>query len=87
MRLVLTLACFFLQSKRSEIYRKYAGHLLQTGHAYRCFCSHDRLEILKSEQRKRGETVRYDNRCRNLTEKDINEFLAQNRPFVLRLRV
>ncbi|VDK38652.1 unnamed protein product [Taenia asiatica] len=77
----------YVQSERSEIYRKYANHLLQTGRAYRCFCSHERLEILKNEQRRSGEKVRYDNRCRNLSNRQIELNLSQNRPYVLRLKM
>ncbi|CDS41260.1 glutamyl tRNA synthetase [Echinococcus multilocularis] len=77
----------YVQSERSEIYRKYADHLLQTGRAYRCFCSHERLEILKNEQRRSGEKVRYDNRCRHLSNREIELNLSQNLPYVLRFKM
>ncbi|KAM7541085.1 hypothetical protein Aperf_G00000039147 [Anoplocephala perfoliata] len=77
----------YIQSQRTELYRKYADHLLQTGWAYRCFCSHERLELLKNEQRRRGETVRYDNRCRHLSSKKLQSNLSQNIPYVLRFKM
>ncbi|VDM33939.1 unnamed protein product [Hydatigera taeniaeformis] len=77
----------YVQSERLEIYRKFANHLLQTGRAYRCFCSHERLEILKIEQRRNGEKVRYDNRCRHLSRRQIESNLSQNLSHVLRFKV
>ncbi|VDN97733.1 unnamed protein product [Rodentolepis nana] len=77
----------YIQSERSKIYRKYADHLLQSGRAYRCFCSNSRLEILKNEQRRRGETVRYDNRCRHLCEKELQSNLLHNLPYVIRFKL
>jgi len=30
----------YVQSERMEIYKKYAEQLVESGHAYRCFCHH-----------------------------------------------
>jgi len=60
----------YRQSERSNIYQKYIQKLIDENHAYRCFCSRERLDNLRDEQRSRGETPRYDNYCRNL---DIEE--------------
>jgi len=37
----------YIQSQRTEIYKKYAEELLKKGYAYRCFCSPQRLENVK----------------------------------------
>src|SRR5262245_44923565 len=34
----------YRQSERGEFYRKHADRLLESGDAYRCFCSAERLE-------------------------------------------
>ncbi|VUZ42042.1 unnamed protein product [Hymenolepis diminuta] len=77
----------YIQSERLGIYHKYADHLLQTGRAYRCFCSRERLEILKNEQRRRGETVRYDNRCRHVSHKELHSNFSQDLPYVIRFKL
>ena len=47
---------FVLQSERLGLYSKWTDYLLDEGHAYRCFCSPLRLELLKKEQARRRET-------------------------------
>uniref|UniRef100_A0A4W5L1B0 Glutamyl/glutaminyl-tRNA synthetase class Ib catalytic domain-containing protein n=1 Tax=Hucho hucho TaxID=62062 RepID=A0A4W5L1B0_9TELE len=39
----------YLQSQRLSLYSQAADSLLQTGKAYHCFCSQQRLELLKRE--------------------------------------
>ncbi len=34
----------YKQSERTEIYNDYSKKLLDSGHAYKCFCSKDRLK-------------------------------------------
>lgn len=54
----------YIQSERLDIYEKYVNQLLDAGHAYHCFCTERRLELLKKEALKAGEVPKYDNRCR-----------------------
>ncbi|XP_078488921.1 nondiscriminating glutamyl-tRNA synthetase EARS2, mitochondrial [Ciona intestinalis] len=77
----------YIQSERIKSYQTIANKLVDTGAAYRCFCSQRRLSILKKDQIKRKETGRYDNRCRELTEFEINSNLDQKVPYVIRLRL
>ena len=35
------------QSKRKDIYQKYAQELLDNGKAYRCFCAQERLKEMR----------------------------------------
>ena len=41
---------------------------LESGHAYRCYCTREELDELRSGQMESGEKVRYDGRCRERTE-------------------
>ncbi len=77
----------YVQSERVEIYRKLAHQLLETGHAYRCFCTPERLQQLRELQRKMGLRTGYDRRCRNLSPEDIEKNLAEGKPYVIRLKV
>src|SRR2546428_3227700 len=53
-----------IQSERKAIYQQAADGLLKSGAAYRCFCTPQRLEQMRAEQRARHEPERYDRRCR-----------------------
>ena len=57
--------------------------LLESGKAYRCFCSQERLENLRQEQKAKGEATAYDGACRNLSPDDIAQ--KKDLPFVIRM--
>ena len=52
------------QSRRTARYREQLRRLLESGDAYYCHCSRERLDALRESQRARGEKPRYDGRCR-----------------------
>jgi len=56
------------QSDRFDRYREVADQLLESGHAYHCYCSKEELDEMRAGQTARGENPRYDGRCRNRTE-------------------
>ena len=55
------------QSKRFDIYEKYAQKLLDAGKAYCCYMSKEELDALRSEQEAKGLRPKYDNRWRDST--------------------
>jgi glutamyl-tRNA synthetase len=77
----------YIQSERLELYRKEAQKLLDAGFAYRCFCTPETLAQMRAEQQAKGEFVKYDRRCLNLTPADIEAKLAKGEPYVLRLKM
>ncbi|XP_071361145.1 nondiscriminating glutamyl-tRNA synthetase EARS2, mitochondrial [Trachinotus anak] len=77
----------YLQSQRLDLYSQTAQQLVKSGHAYYCFCSPQRLELLKKEALRTGQTPRYDNRCRHLHAEQVQEKLAQGTPHVIRFRL
>ena len=77
----------YFQSQRLDIYQKYAQQLMDNGHAYRCYCSPERLVLMREEQRRRGESIGYDRHCRFLTAKERDEYEAQGIVPVVRLKV
>jgi len=54
------------QSKRTDLYNKLLTTLLDSGNAYYCYCSRERLDKLREEQIKNKHKPRYDGTCRNL---------------------
>lgn len=77
----------YRQSERSDIYRKYADQLIADGHAFRCFCTQERLENLRAEQLANKQPLGYDGRCANLSQAEIDRRLEAGEPYVVRLRV
>lgn len=77
----------YLQSQRLDLYTQTAQQLVESRHAYYCFCSSQRLELLKKEALRSGQTPRYDNRCRHLQLKQVQDKLAEGIPHVIRFRL
>jgi glutamyl-tRNA synthetase len=77
----------YVQTLRSEIYRAHADLLLEKGHAYRCFCTRERLEQMRKEQEARKEPPRYDRHCLYLSREEVESNLAAGLPFTIRMRV
>ena len=77
----------YRQSERLDAYRAAAVQLLAAGHAYRCFCSEERLEELRARQRAEGVPPRYDRRCAALPADEVERRLAAGEPAAVRLRV
>lgn len=52
------------QSQRMKRYNEVVEKLLATKHAYWCHCSHEALEKMREDARKKGMTPRYSGYCR-----------------------
>ncbi len=74
----------YTQSERTELYRDHAEQLVASGHAYRCFCTPERLAQVREEQRARNEAPGYDRHCRRLPAEDVRAKVAAGEPFVIR---
>ncbi len=77
----------YRQTERLDTYRQYTAKLLQSGQAYLCYCTEEELEKERQDLINQGETPRYLGKCRNLTEKQRQEFEAQGRRPVVRFKV
>ncbi|KAF9582160.1 Glutamyl-tRNA synthetase [Lunasporangiospora selenospora] len=75
------------QSKRLDIYSKHADQLLEKGHAYRCFCSPERLAITRLEAQKTGRSASYDGKCSHLSAEDSKQRVDDGEAFVIRMKV
>ncbi|MDD3679705.1 MAG: glutamate--tRNA ligase [Candidatus Shapirobacteria bacterium] len=76
----------YFQSQRLDHYQKIAQELIDSGVAYYCFCSSDRLEKLRREQKEKGQIPKYDRHCLSLSEKEI-EKKKQAGNYVVRLKM
>ncbi len=77
----------YVQSERKDIYEKYVAQLLESGNAYRCYCTPDELEEIRTEARAAKSTRSYDGRCRELTREKIESFIADGRKPTVRIRM
>jgi glutamyl-tRNA synthetase len=71
----------FYQSERFDLYREKVQELLDSGAAYRCYCTSEELEARRESALKAGEKPKYDKTC--LRRTDVPEGL----PYVVRFRV
>ncbi|MDF3016499.1 MAG: gltX [Thermomicrobiales bacterium] len=77
----------YRQSERTALYRDHAARLLESGHAYRCFCTPERLQQVREEQTARKEAPGYDRFCRDLAAERVEANLAAGMPFSIRFRM
>lgn len=77
----------YVQSERTELYRKHALQLLDNGFAYKCFCTAERLDEMRAVQQAMGQPPRYDKFCEHLSAAEIRAREEQNLPFVIRMKV
>ena len=76
---------FQRSSGRSALYATHTQQLLDNGTAYRCFCTAERMDKVREEQRARKETARYDGHCRHLPRAESDR-RASSEAFVVRLK-
>lgn len=63
----------YYQTKRFDRYRAISEQLLSEKKAYRCYCSKERLETLRTEQLAAKQKPRYDGHCRDLPHGDFTQ--------------
>ena len=77
----------YRQSERREIYAEHAQVLLDKGHAFRCFCSSERLDALRAEQTANKQAPGYDGHCLHLSEEEVQARLAAGEEHVVRMKI
>jgi glutamyl-tRNA synthetase len=77
----------YRQSERTEIYREHVQLLLDNGTAYRSFETAEELEAMRKSQLAAKLPPRYNGAHRELTQEQIDAYLGEGRPYVIRLKV
>ncbi|HLX11204.1 MAG TPA: glutamate--tRNA ligase [Bacteroidota bacterium] len=77
----------YVQSERLDLYKQHAEMLLQSGKAYRCFCTSERLDEMRKQQEKAKISPKYDRTCLKLTPAQIEQNLKNGLPAVIRMKV
>lgn len=70
----------YIQSERKNEYLRFAEQLVESGHAYYCFCTEERLANLPDVNGAR----RYDKHCLHLSKDEITRRLAAGEKYVIR---
>ncbi|KAI0735761.1 glutamyl-tRNA synthetase [Earliella scabrosa] len=75
----------YFQSERLDLYHSYANKLLDSGHAYRCFCSPDKLAATREKLARTGSNSTYDKTCLHLTDEEVARKVRAGEKFIVRL--
>ena len=77
----------YLQSERNDLYKKEVNTLIEAKEAYRCFCSAERLQKVREEQRKNKQNPKYDGHCRGMDPAESLKRAEAGEAFTVRLAV
>jgi glutamyl-tRNA synthetase len=75
------------QGANLERHQADAKKLLDSGAAYRCFCTPAELDARRREAESRKEAFKYDRRCERLPRDEVERRVAAGEPYVVRFRV
>ena len=77
----------YRQSERLPIYEKYVQELIDKKLAYYCFCTKERLSVMRKEQEEKKKPSMYDKHCLTLKDSEIKKNLASGLEKVVRMSV
>ena len=77
----------YKQSERSAIYKAHAQQLLDSGNAYRCFCSAERLNNLAAHKHSLGLATDYDRTCASIPKAESDDRAHRGEAHTIRLKV
>ncbi|MGH9390852.1 MAG: glutamate--tRNA ligase, partial [Vicinamibacteria bacterium] len=77
----------YRQSERLPIYREHVDELLEKGHAYRCFCTRERLDAMRAEHIESKVFPGYDRLCRAIPVAEAERRAAAGESHVVRMKV
>lgn len=72
----------YMQSERKDLYMKYAKQLIDSGDAYYCFCTKERLEQLHKDG-----AVKYDKHCMHIPREEAEKRIAAGEKYVIRQNI
>jgi glutamyl-tRNA synthetase len=76
----------YRQSERSALYKAHSDQLVESGHAYRCFCSAETLQAKGQHRAQSGLVTLYDRTCYHVSQQESNARAANGESFVVRLK-
>jgi glutamyl-tRNA synthetase len=77
----------FFQSQRMQLYRATAARLVESGHAYYCFCSKEVIEQRRAVAQTEGRAAKDDDPCRRIPRDEAERRRASSEPAAVRFSV
>ncbi len=77
----------YRQSERKHIYGEYVEKMVADGNAFRCFCTPERLDLMRKAQRNEGRQQKYDGRCMHLKAEEVTARMESGEPSVVRMKI
>ncbi len=77
----------YYQKERLDKYQVYIDQLLESGAAYKCYCTPEELSVEREKQQKQGLAPKYSGKCRNLSDEQHQQYERDGRTFVIRFKV
>jgi glutamyl-tRNA synthetase len=78
----------YVQSERFELYKEYTQKLIETGFAYHCFCTSERLDQLREDQKKsKSKEQGYDRFCSHLSKEEVQQNIEEGKSYVIRFKI
>ena len=77
----------YFQSRFIKEHVAAARKLVESGHAYKCFCTKEELDRKREDARIKKSALQYNGACRNLTPREIEKKEAAGMPYTIRLKV
>ncbi|KAJ5497287.1 Aminoacyl-tRNA synthetase class I anticodon-binding domain subdomain 2 [Penicillium fimorum] len=77
----------YRQSERTALYQSHANDLISNGHAYRCFCSAERLDSIARHRSQAGLPPGYDRKCGDVSAEESEDRAAKGEAHIIRLKV
>ena len=79
----------YIQSDRVKagIYNKYIEKLIEEDKAYYCFCSQERIDKVRDQQKADGLTPKYDGLCRSIPLEEAKKRIANGEEYTVRLKL
>lgn len=74
----------YVQSERKPIYLEHAKNLVEKKEAYYCFCTKERLDLLRENAEALKKPFRYDKHCVHLSKEEVESNLASGMSYVIR---
>ncbi len=75
------------QGANADRHRTDAARMVESGAAYRCFCTTETLEQLRAAAKSSGTAFHYDRRCDRLPAEEVMARVKAGEPFTIRFRV
>lgn len=70
----------YFQTQRFDRYKEVINQLIESGNAYRCYCTPEEVEAMREEARAKGEKEKYNGMWRDRTD------YPEDKPFVIRFK-